>query len=222
MVGLWVTGHPAKREAAIELHRRLSDAIRAQEGSWSMSHSDLQRTSHTPWPIATYQSILLQIIMAALLAKERASADLSLRVQLDADDYYLLTTLVRSCRELGMFCYPNMVEQHSPAAPLAMIWVNVEEIKRFGFSLYKLCRVTSLVGSTESNAGMRTELLTVADLEYCMPDSDQFWDAPAVIDENERQQMISQSNRREGMDPHGWVSYAARVLCDAQVKFEWI
>ena len=30
MIGMWITGHLAKRDAALELHRRLSDAVRVQ------------------------------------------------------------------------------------------------------------------------------------------------------------------------------------------------
>lgn len=30
MIGMWITGHPAKRDAALELHRKLSDAVRIQ------------------------------------------------------------------------------------------------------------------------------------------------------------------------------------------------
>lgn len=171
--------------------------------------------------MATYQSILLQIIMALYLAKETNTADLSLRHQLGADDSYLLMTLVRTCRASGMFYYPNMVEQHSPTAPLAMIWVNVEEIKRFGLALYKVCRMSSLAAA-DTSPGTRRELLNLTDLDFCIPDSDQVWGAPAVMDEPDRQQLISQVSRRENTDQEAWVSNAARILYDVQVDFEWI
>ncbi|PLB52586.1 C2H2 type zinc finger domain protein [Aspergillus steynii IBT 23096] len=206
MIGMWITGRPEKRDAALQLHRKLSDAVRIQAESWSVpAISSSQQNIRALWPMATYQSILLQIIMSLFLAKENNTTDLSLRHQLSADDSFLLITLVRTCRALGMFYYPNMVEQHSPTAPLAMIWVNVEEIKRFGLALYKVCRMSSLAVATDTILNPRKELLNLADLDFCIPDSDQVW-----------------VNRRENTDHEAWMSSAARVLCDVQVDFEWI
>lgn len=44
--------------------------------------------------MATYQSVLLNIIIALFLAREDASVDLSLRCRLPDDKYELLVALV--------------------------------------------------------------------------------------------------------------------------------
>ncbi|UDD63600.1 hypothetical protein AFCA_010861 [Aspergillus flavus] len=221
MIGMWITGHLAKRDVALELHCRLSDAVRMQAESWSIPTSGSQQNTRALWPMATYQSILLQIIMALFLAKGNSSTDISLQHQLSADDSYTLVTLVRTCRASGMFHYPKMIEQHSPATPLAMIWVNVEEIKRFGLALYKVCRLSNLAVTAKRSGNTRQDLLGLADLNFCIPDSDRIWGAPAVMDEQDRQLLIALVERRDNSDQKAWISNATRILCDDQVDFEW-
>ncbi|CRG88526.1 hypothetical protein PISL3812_05557 [Talaromyces islandicus] len=143
---------------------------------WCISDSRSSESPNGSWPMTTYQSVLLNIILALLIVKEDASTDLSFRFQLPTDKYELLVALVQSCRRWGMFSYLNMLGRLDAHAPLALIWVNTEEIKRFGLALYKVCRLSTCSGMAgESADGRSNELLTLADLSFCMPDSDELW-----------------------------------------------
>jgi len=173
--------------------------------------------------MATYQSVLLNVIFALLNAKEQTIPDLSLRYQLQPEKYELLVRLVQSCRRLGMFSYPNMLAQHSPTAPLALVWVNVEEIKRFGLALYKVCRMCTQPDSTGGDInGAKHELLGLNDMLFCMPDSDEVWNAPLSAGSEILQKVASQTNLRDNRDPNGWISQTSTILHDTGVAFEWI
>lgn len=167
--------------------------------------------------MATYQSILLHIIFALLIAKDKATFDLSLRYHIQPDEYDLLAALVRSCRQWGMFFYPNMLVQYSSNAPLALIWMNVGVTKRFGLALYKVCRVCTCSGKET-----RGELLSLADLSFSMPDSDDVWNAPPGEGSEIAQNVASQANLRDNIDPKEWISEASTVLYDTHVDFDWI
>lgn len=82
--------------------------------------------------MVAYQAILLHIILSMFIAKEKATFDLGLRYPVKAEEYDFLVALVRSCRQLGMFLYPNMLAQYDDTAPTVLVWVGVEETKRFG------------------------------------------------------------------------------------------
>ena len=179
---------------------------------------------HTPWPIPTYQSILLQLIFALLVAKQESTLNLNLRFQLPDSKYELLTSLVQTCRRLGLFNYPNMLSRFRPSAPIALIWVSVEELKRFGLALYKLCRLCARGDSTNksSTSGLRNELLTLRDLDFCMPDSDQAWDAPPGSGSEWFRSIALQQTCRDNQDPAGWISQTSANLYDERVSFDWI
>ncbi|CAG8272303.1 unnamed protein product [Penicillium salamii] len=96
------------------------------------------------------------------------------------DKYDLLASLVQSCRYWCIFSYFNMLLQHDADALLALVYISVEEIKIFGLALYKVCRLSTpasfdLAGEC-SNSG-RKELLSLSDLSFYMPDSDELWNA---------------------------------------------
>lgn len=181
---------------------------------WCALDSAPDQNQRTPWPIATFQSVLLQSIFALLLAGDQAAFDLSLRYRIQTDEYELLLALVQTCRRSGIFFYPKMLARHSATAPLAMVWVSVEEIKRFGLALYKVCRMATSAGVTDG----RDELLTLADLSFSLPDSDELWDA----DSGAYSRISSQTTTRDNRDPNGWISTSAGVLDDAGVNFDWI
>jgi hypothetical protein len=72
-----------------------------------------------------------------------------------------------------------MLLQHEHHAPLALVYVNIEEIKRFRLALYKMCQLSASSDLTgESVNGGRKDLLTLADLSFCMSDSYDLWNAP--------------------------------------------
>lgn len=104
---------------------------------------------------------------------------------------------------------------------MVLVWLSVEEIKRFGLALYKVCRMTTRLES--SGAGVsdrRTELLTLADLNFDMPDSDEVWNSPS--EEAAQETLASQAKLRDSRDVTGWISQSSSVLYDANVGFDWI
>jgi hypothetical protein len=181
--------------------------------------------------MATYQSILLQLIFAVIVAKQERTFDLNFRIQLSPPKYELLTSLVETCRRLGMFYYPNTLSLHSSSAPLALIWVSVEEIKRFGLALYKLCKLCACARDQGANYGgndtavpatKASSLLTLAELDFCMPDSDELWNAPADAPSELFKSTALQQISRDNRDSEGWISRAAGRLFDDRVGFDWV
>jgi hypothetical protein len=118
-----------------------------------------------------------------------------------------------------------MLRQHDADAPLALVYVSVEEIKRFGLALYKVCRLstpTSFDFSGECYNGGKTDLLTLADLSFCMPDSDILWDAPLGAVSEILNKSDAHVVRRDNGDAKTWISQASALLRDARVGFDWI
>ncbi|KAJ5773196.1 hypothetical protein N7457_008092 [Penicillium paradoxum] len=222
-IGLWVKGTQEAREASLRLHEKLCSAFYAQMNQWCIINSSPHPGQNTSWAITTFQSVLLNIILALFIVKEKASMDLSMRFRLPDDKYELLTALVQTCRQWGMFSYPNMLLQHDSHAPLALVYVSVEEIKRFGLSLYKTCRLCTPSELTREHAnGGSNDLLTLSDLCFCMPDSDELWNAPVRSETEVLRRSGSSTVARDNGDPKNWVSEASGLLHDARVGFDWI
>jgi hypothetical protein len=149
--------------------------------------------------------------------------DLSMRHRLPDDKYELLAALVRSCRSWGIFFYPNMLLQHDDDAPLVLTYLNVEEIKRFGLALYKVCRLSTCTSMTGENPnGGQNDLLTLADLSFCMPDSDELWNAPLDAESKVLKKRDPSAVARNNGDVKNWISQASAILHDAQVGSDWI
>ncbi|RAL10934.1 Zn(II)2Cys6 transcription factor [Aspergillus homomorphus CBS 101889] len=221
MIGLWIKGDREARNTAMNLHQRLLSAIQVQKDQWYVAESTQPRNNNNkPWPMATYQSILLQLIFALLAAKQETMFDLNLRCPLSSSAYELLTSLVATCRRLGLFSYPNMLAQHDPTAPVALVWVSVEETKRFGLALYKLCRACSQTSTDRT--GSTSGLLTLADLDFCIPDSDERWNASSDVAAEGGRLMGLQQACRDNRSPSSWISHASVHLHDARVNLDWI
>ncbi|KAJ5186724.1 hypothetical protein N7449_011488 [Penicillium cf. viridicatum] len=222
-MGLWVNGSREARDASIRLHGRLCSAFHAQIDQWCVANSNASRNTNTSLPITTFQSVLLNIILALFMARENASMDLTMRYRLPDDKYKLLTALVQTCRRWGMFYYPNMIIQHNTYTPLALVYLNIEEIKRFGLALYKACRLSTSSDITEGNTNCdRNDLLTLADLSYSMPDSDEIWNAPLGTESEVLKKSASSAATRDNGDPKNWISEASGLLHDVRVGFDWI
>jgi hypothetical protein len=173
--------------------------------------------------MATYQSVLLQCIFALFLAGERADFDLNLRYRIQDDEYDLLVALVETCRQGGIFSYPNILTQHSSAVPLTLLWLSIEEIKRFGLALYKVCRMSACPKSTGVRVGSAgSELLTLADLSFGMPDSDEAWNSPWGVGSEALQRATSQAKLSDSRDLTGLISQTSNVLYDTRVSFDWV
>ncbi|KAK2753611.1 hypothetical protein FQN54_007388 [Arachnomyces sp. PD_36] len=219
MMGLWMEGSPKSQDAAMDFHNSLCSAIRTQMDRWQIS----DMTPRTSWPIPTYQSILLQIIFALFRAGKRGALDLNFRYLIEPDVYELLVALARSCRLGGIFSYPNMITHHSAITTPALLWVSVEEIKRFGLALYKVCRMTTCVESAGTHADEdRSELLTLEDLCFGLPDSDEVWNSPPGTGMEVLEKIASQTKLRDNLDPTRWISQSSSVLYDGGIKFDWI
>lgn len=176
--------------------------------------------SNTPWPMASFQGILLQLIFALMTNKE-ITFDLNLRCRLPDSEYELLVSLVQTCRRLGLFYYPNMITRHDSSAPITLIWLSMEETKRFGLALYKLSRLCSR-RSDDRSGSIQDELLTLADLEFSMPESDAVWNAPSFLEVNAIRRATVTQEMSMDRDSDNWISNASGKLRGADVGFDWV
>lgn len=122
------------------------------------------------WPIATYQAILLHV-MHSIIMKADGVIKVDLKASISATDLELLKSLIGSCRKLGMFFYPNMLARHEEADLPSFVWVSIEEVKRFGMALYKLC---AKVSSSNIDDG---PLLHARELQFPLPSNDPLWNS---------------------------------------------
>ncbi|KAJ5749411.1 hypothetical protein N7533_006439 [Penicillium manginii] len=214
MMGLYIKGDQKSRDTAMTFHTKLISAIEAQKSEWYVSESTSGLSNEASWPIATFQSVLLQIIFALFVAERETTFDLSCRYRLSAPAYGLLTALVETCRQVGLFCYPTMLSKHHPSAPLALVWY-------VGHVLLVSLPTRSLPFRRDGHP-LKSELLTLADLNFCLPDSDELWNAPP----SQRPALIrgaaSQQLFRDNRDSGSWISQTSRQLNDASVSFDWI
>jgi len=100
---------------------------------------------------------------------------MDLRFSLPATKLQLLAGLVRSCRKLGMFYYPNMLARYREVELSTFVWVCIEEIKRFDLALYKVCE--KLTGSSLEDGGGEISLFTAEELQFPMPTNCSLWHA---------------------------------------------
>ncbi|KAL3456619.1 hypothetical protein BJX64DRAFT_270308 [Aspergillus heterothallicus] len=170
-IGLWATGEESARSAAVQLHKVLGSAILDQRGKWECPHPD--RVSDSAWPIPTFQAILLYILLS-LLSKGTVPIGLDLKPTLAAAEMELLASLVATCRHLGMFYYPKILEQYANDHVKAYIWIGVEEIKRFNLALFRVCR-------SVSSSGDRCRL-AATELQFPLPTGERLWSAVTSAD----------------------------------------
>ncbi|KAJ5672907.1 hypothetical protein N7507_002034 [Penicillium longicatenatum] len=238
MLGLWVTGDDNSRKAAKDLHLKLTSTFYEQREKWNMSNSQHERSqqqTETPssksisWPMATYQGILLQLIFALFLS--HSTLDLGLTHSLPINTSRLLIALVHTCLKQNMFYYPSMLAQFNPETdPEVLIWLGIEEIKRFCLSLYRVCRQSHIAGpDIQQDASVLNtrrgphrlgeSLLSLTDLQFALPNSDELWHATSGLAARVTENSAAYHNENiEG----NWISQTARLLqpCDAQ--FLWL
>lgn len=86
-----------------------------------------------------------------------------------------------------MFFYPEILAQFSrDSVPDVFIWVGIEEVKRFALGLYKIrrsCHIQCENGPCNSPHSTNRErsLLTLADLQFALPDGDELWHASSNL-----------------------------------------
>ncbi|KAJ5096563.1 C2H2 type zinc finger domain protein [Penicillium angulare] len=122
------------------------------------------------WPIATYQALLLHVILAVVM-KADSAVNLDLKASISTADRELLKSLVESCRRLGMFFYPNILSKFEETDLPSFVWVGIEEVKRFSMALYRLCAKLSN-SSTEDGP-----LLHASELQFPVPGNDALWNS---------------------------------------------
>ncbi|KAJ5771678.1 hypothetical protein N7520_002207 [Penicillium odoratum] len=212
VIGMWVSGDQYAKLAAVELHDILDLAIRDQRDKWDGSETD-EACSAYFWPMPTFQAILLHIIFSSMLKEH--TLDLDLKFSLSIADFELLQALIRTCRRLGMFEYPNILSRYKDATLTSFIWVGIEEIKRFNIALYKVCaRSSSSVqdGDTKDYGdGLEKPFLAAHELQFPLPSSSALWNAAGKAE-----WMI----HGKGIEPvslddyceESWISNFAKVL----------
>lgn len=157
---------------------------------------------------------MLHIIFSCVL-KSRSALDIDLKVSLSRADFGLLESLVRSCRKLGMFYYPNILARYKEAHLASFVWVGLEETKRFNLALYKLCgrvRGSSIGDSGSGGNNDAASLLPASELQFPMPNNRPLWDA---VGKNEWLANTKVEESLAGLDDNlqaSWISNFADVL----------
>ncbi|RDW70533.1 uncharacterized protein DSM5745_08044 [Aspergillus mulundensis] len=219
VIGMWVADTASIRAAAVELHGKLGEAISEQRKKWDLSAASgspgTTPQANPKFPLPMYQAILLHIIFTLLHkgnggseaeSKMSLALDLTLALKsspLTARDLTLslLSSLVQSCRRLGMFHYPSILtvcrESPDEHTFLPHAWVSVEEVKRFNVALWRVCRAISgrswacpPTGRTDAGAGAGAAgggvdgrqgnakwELRAAELRFPLPTNDAMWAA---------------------------------------------
>ncbi|EAW13141.1 C2H2 type zinc finger domain protein [Aspergillus clavatus NRRL 1] len=221
MMGLWMAGEEDTQCKALKLHEKLSLLVYQQRDNWA--GSDLNYENPPPWPMATYQGILLQIIFA-LIKDNETQLDIQLTRPLCRGSSRLLTTLIDTCRRQNLFFYPAILAQFSrESVPDVFIWVGIEEVKRFALALYKVCRLCHVQDTeldTPRSTGRGKDLLALMDLQFALPDSDELWHASSDLAARLAQDgPMCYSNKNIEAN---WISQAARLLQKQGLAFDWL
>ncbi|KAE8406895.1 hypothetical protein BDV37DRAFT_291593 [Aspergillus pseudonomiae] len=214
VIGMWSSGVQSNRSAAIELHAILNSAIYEQREKWDASISK-DASSNCSWPIPMYQAILLHVIFS-LIGKGNVDLGLDLKPSLPATDLDLLSSLVLSCRALGMFYYPNMLARYHPDDLADYVLVGVEEVKRFDIALFRVCKsIGSDRGETHlehRDTSRARWQVTASELQFPMPKNELMWNA---ITENEWKAAATEGmeciNLSDSMESQ-WISNSSELL----------
>ncbi|KAE8371282.1 hypothetical protein BDV26DRAFT_276442 [Aspergillus bertholletiae] len=220
MMGMWVSGKDAHRTSALDLHKRLGTCIREQQAAWQ----DISRQQQRPasgWPIATYQGVLLYLIFS-LLSASHYSHSLDLTIQLPTSDQRILTALVQTCLRHNVFFYPAMLGRYQDIDDITCIWVGVEEIKRLGLALYKVCNRCWNARSGESEGDSNPRLLRLSDLRFPAPDSNHLWTAKSNTELSHLVAQLSMDINPAGGREGKWISESGGWLSDVDPGFNWV
>ncbi|CAG7942465.1 unnamed protein product [Penicillium nalgiovense] len=211
VIGLWATREQSAQSAAVELHGKLDSALRNQKEKWDASEAARARSTCV-WPIPTYQAILLHIMFSFVLSN-RDAIDFDLKLSLPSADLGLLGALVRSCRRLGMFYYPNILAKYDEGDLDSFVWVGIEEIKRFNIALYKVCgkaRCSSIRDGNHGDAHAWTSL-TAGELQFPLPSNCALWNAVT----RDEWDAVAKDEKRVSLDDDrqkDWLSNFAEIL----------
>jgi hypothetical protein len=137
-------------------------------------------------------------------------------------DHSLLSSVVKTCLENNIFHYPRMLQRYVGVEDITCIWVGVEEIKRLGLALYRVCCMCA--GETGREASVRPDgdhgrLLRLCDPP---PDEEYLWGAGSneelsrlLRHRNGTPEQHQTDDGREGSlitgDQKSWIS--SHILC---------
>lgn len=108
------------------------------------------------------------------MVESQHNSDFELKASVTPKTTDLFAALVRSCRKLGLFYYPNILAQYRETGDEGLALLFIEETKRFNLSLYKLGRKLSL-----TSVGPHTLdwWVTTDELQFPLPKGRVFWNA---------------------------------------------
>ncbi|KAL3464808.1 hypothetical protein BJX64DRAFT_78498 [Aspergillus heterothallicus] len=221
MVGLWVSGTESGREAAVELHTKLGQSIQEQRSTWAKTCPESREEGKeegipaSRWPIATYQGILIYLIFSLISAQTQVTS-LDLSLSLSPSDRQILCALAETCLQNNIFYYPRMLERYLGIDDITCIWVGVEEIKRLGLALYKVCRLCG-------DDGQQGRLLCLSDLQLPVPDSAHFWNAGSNAELSQLLYIDAEARvaKLDGSQEKNWISNFG-ALIEGSMDFAWI
>ncbi|KAL2810343.1 hypothetical protein BJX63DRAFT_423177 [Aspergillus granulosus] len=153
MIGLWVTGNISSRSRAEQMHDKLVALLENRMGDWKSQKAFKDKL----WPMSTFQAILLNIIFAMIR---------EVNMEMHGRCTSMLHALTTTCIAGGLFSYERMRGQIHASDSLLFSWTYVEETQRLALALFKV------------NSFFRTEMLSVSDLEFPLPENGYLWDAP--------------------------------------------
>ncbi|KAE8370173.1 transcription factor with C2H2 and Zn(2)-Cys(6) DNA binding domain [Aspergillus caelatus] len=220
MIGMWVSGKDSSRRSALDLHRRLGACIRQQQATWQDLSNQQPRPAST-WPIATYQGVLLYLIFS-LLSAPHYSHSLNLTIHLPVSDQRILTALVQTCLRHNVFFYPAMLGRYQDIDDVTCIWVGVEEIKRLGLALYKVCNRCRSARQGEPEGDSNSRVLCLSDLRFPAPDSNHLWEAKSNMELSNLLAQTSRSMNPEGGREFKLISESGEWLDDVDPGFNWV
>lgn len=119
-------------------------------------------------------------LIFALLCNGEGLLGLDIKPRLSPGNANLLDKLARSCKNLGMFYYPNMLARYRESDLPGFVWVGIEEVKRFNTALYKVCRACSQQGSGPTDLGIAEAAsrgVLAHDLQFPLPRNTPLWNA---------------------------------------------
>ncbi|OJZ85081.1 hypothetical protein ASPFODRAFT_136863 [Aspergillus luchuensis CBS 106.47] len=211
VLGLWMSKQRKYQSKAIDLHNVLGSAIRQQTDAWDASIADASSTCK--WPISTYQAILLHIIFAGLY-RGCGELNLDLKPSLAPSDADLLERLVISCKKLGMFYYPNILEHYANNIVPGFSWVSIEDVKRFNLALFRVCRAFGFLDTKEgiNITGKISGTLHACDLQFPPLKNTLLWKA---VTKDEWESAATTDMDRHSIDdplPQEWISNSADIV----------
>lgn len=91
----------------------------------------------------------------------------------------IFTRLVRTCRAQGVFHFPTMIAQNRADDPWVYRSTNLEELKYFALTLFKVSVLFSRLVSDDDDEDSEN-VLSLSDLDFPLPDNGYLWAAPSI------------------------------------------